>query len=101
MLFRSLLCVGVSVTCLALGMIGCDAEPPEVFDPRQLQQDERTHAPEITTQALRPLPATREDAFTDVGPNGETRTEDGPIRPSTGRDLDSDPIVRMSLQEII
>jgi outer membrane protein TolC len=82
-------------------MIGCDAEPAEVFDPRQIQQDERTHAPEITTQSLRPLPATREDAFTDVGPNGESSTDDGPVKPSTGRDLDTDPIVRMSLQEII
>jgi outer membrane protein len=101
MLFRSLLCVGVLVTWLGLGMIGCDAEPPAVFDPRQLQQDERSHAPDIKTQALRPLPSTREDAFSDVGPNGEYSADGQPVRPSTGRDLDSDPVVRMSLQEII
>lgn len=82
-------------------MIGCDAEPPEVFDPRQLQQDERSHAPEITTQALHPLPTTREGAFSDVGPNGETSIDGQPVQPSTGRDLDTDPIIRMSLQEII
>jgi outer membrane protein len=82
-------------------MIGCDAEPAAVFDPRQLQQDERSHAPEIATQTLRPLPATRQEAFSDIGPNGESDADGQPIRPSTGRDLESDPVVTMSLQEII
>ena len=99
--FRSLLCVGVSVTCLGLGIIGCDVEPAEIFNPRQLQQDERSNASENKPHVLRPLPATRQDAFADIGPNGDTRTDGEPVRPTTGRDLDTDPIVRMSLQEII
>jgi len=102
MLFRSLLCVGVSLTLLALGIFGCDAEPAEVFDPRQLQQNERANAVQTQPQALRPIPTTRQGAFSDFGPNGETMNSNGePVRPTTGRDLDSDPIVRMSLQEII
>jgi outer membrane protein len=101
MVLRSLLCAGISTAILGLGIIGCDVEPAEVFDPRALQQNERTHAPEISTQALRPLPTTREGAFDDVGPNGESSINGEPVRPSTGRDLDTDPIVRMSLQEIV
>ena len=83
-------------------MIGCDAEPPEVFDPRHLQQDERSHAPDIKTQALRPLPTTREDAFTDVGPNGEYSARTiSPCGPPPDAIWTAIPIVRMSLQEII
>lgn len=86
------------MTGLGLGIIGCDAEPPEVFDPRQLQQDERSHAPEIRPQALRPLPTTRENSFSDLA----TDTEPGhPRSDDSGRDLDTDPVIRMSLQEII
>jgi outer membrane protein len=101
MLLRWLVCIGISAAGLIIGTMGCDAEPPEVFDPRLLQQDERSHASQNTPHALRPLPTTAEDAFTDVGPNGETIVNGEPVRPSTGRDLDTDPIVRMSLQEVI
>lgn len=98
--FRNLLCAGVSLGCLAWG-IGCDVAPPELFDPRLLQQDERANASEVTPHELRPLPTTRQDAFSDIGPNGETYVNGEPVRPSTGRDLDADPVIRMSLQEII
>ncbi len=101
MLFRTVVCAGVALIGLGVGMIGCDAEPPEVFDPRALQQNERAHAQNVPSQALRPLPATRQDAFTDTAPNGETRINGQPVRPYTGRDLDTDPVVRMSLHEII
>jgi outer membrane protein TolC len=96
----STLIFGLS-TIFSMTMIGCDAEPPAVFDPRQLQQDERTSAPEAPNQQLRPLPTTRQDAFTDIGPNGETTHDGEPYRPTTGPELDTDPIVRMSLHEII
>jgi len=81
--------------------MGCEVEPPEVFDPRLLQQNERSHADEVKPQALRPLPTTQQGAFSDVAPNGDTRVNGEPVRPWTGRDLDSDPVVRLSLHEII
>jgi outer membrane protein len=104
MLRKNLLGASIIGFGLALSsiFIGCDnAEPPTVFDPRLIQQDERTNAQPEPLQELRPLPTTRQDAMTDVGPNGETHSDDTPIRPSTGPDLDSDPVVRMSLHEII
>ena len=84
-----------------LGILGCDLAPPDVFDPRLFQQDERTHASEVKPEALRPLPTTRQGAFADIGPQGHTEHNGEPVRPSTGADLDTDPIVRMSLNEII
>ena len=81
--------------------MGCDIAPPEVFDPRLIQQDERTNASEANPEALRPLPTTRQDAFTDVGPGGESRVNGQAVRPTTGPDLDTEPIVRMGLHEII
>ncbi|MGA2440717.1 MAG: TolC family protein [Tepidisphaeraceae bacterium] len=100
---RTLLCAGISVLGLGLGlgMMGCDISPPEVFDPQLIQQDERTHVGEANPQALRPLPATRQDAFTDIGPGGESRVNGQSVRPTTGPDLEIEPIVRMGLHEII
>jgi outer membrane protein TolC len=82
-------------------MMGCDISPPEVFDPRLIQQDERANVGETNPEALRPLPATRQDAFTDIGPGGESRVNGQTVRPTTGPDLDLEPIVRMGLHEII
>jgi outer membrane protein TolC len=81
--------------------MGCDIAPPEVFDPRLIQQDERTNASEANPEALRPLPTTRQDAFTDVGPGGESRVNGQAVRPTTGPDLGTEPVVRMGLHEII
>ena len=86
---------------LGWGMMGCDISPPEVFDPRLIQQDERANVGETNPEALRPLPATRQDAFTDIGPGGESRVNGQTVRPTTGPDLDLEPIVRMGLHEII
>ncbi|MGD0768388.1 MAG: TolC family protein [Tepidisphaeraceae bacterium] len=98
---RTLLCAGISVLGLGWGMMGCDISPPEVFDPRLIQQDERANVGETNPEALRPLPATRQDAFTDIGPGGESRVNGQTVRPTTGPDLDLEPIVRMGLHEII
>ncbi|MGD0387591.1 MAG: TolC family protein [Tepidisphaeraceae bacterium] len=98
---RTLLCAGISVLGLGLGLMGCDIAPPEVFDPRLIQQDERTNASEANPEALRPLPTTRQDAFTDVGPGGESRVNGQAVRPTTGPDLGTEPVVRMGLHEII
>ncbi|HEX4054058.1 MAG TPA: TolC family protein [Tepidisphaeraceae bacterium] len=101
MVLRTFLGAGVLALSVGMGIVGCDLAPPDVFDPQLLQQDERTHAPEVKPAALRPLPTTREGAFADIGPQGQTEINGRPVRPSTGPDLDSDPIIRMSLHEII
>ena len=82
-------------------MIGCGVEPPEVFDPRLFQQNERSHSPEIQTQALRRCRRPARTRLPTSVPMARRAANGEPVRPSTGRDLDSDPIVRMSLQEII
>src|ERR1700728_3227047 len=101
MVLRHLLCAGISLCAVGLGFIGWQPPPPEVFDPRLIQQNERASAPDTPMEVLRPLPTTRLGAYTDVGPNGETREDDRPVHPTTGPDLQDQFIVRMSLQEII
>jgi len=66
-----------------------------------MQQDERTNVGEGNPETLRPLPSTRQDAFTDIGPEGESSVNGEPVRPTTGPDIDAGPIVRMGLHEII
>jgi outer membrane protein len=101
MLHRQLLCAGISLVSLGFCFLGCEVPPPMVFDPRLIQQDERNSAPDVPLEALRPLPTTRLDAFTDVGADGQTHEDDHPVRPTTGPDLQDGFVVRMSLEEII
>jgi outer membrane protein len=98
---RTALGAGIVALGTTFGILGCDLAPPDVFDPQLFQQDERVHAAEVKPEALRPLPTTRQGAFADIGPQGHTEHNGVPVRPSTGADLDTDPIVRMSLNEII
>jgi outer membrane protein len=98
---RNICGAGILAVAVGLGIIGCDLAPPDVFDPKLLQQDERTHASLVKPMALRPLPTTREGAFADIGPQGQREMHGHPVQPSTGPDLDTDPIIRMSLHEII
>jgi len=92
--------VGTGLLGLGLAMIGCDGASPGYFDPRMIQEPERASA-SATVPELRPLPTTRQNAYADIGPEGETENEGRNVRPSTGPDLDADPVVRMSLSEII
>jgi outer membrane protein TolC len=88
---------------LGLGIAGCNLAPPAVFDPVKMQQTERIGADNSTTYYLRPLPTTREAAYggpDDTSP-GRQPMPNTPNRPTTGPDLDQDPIVRMSLREVI
>jgi len=98
---RTALGAGIIALGTGLGIIGCDLAPPDVFDPRLFQQTERTNASPQKPQSMRPLPTTRQGAFADIGSQGQTEHNGRPVRPSTGPDLDTDPIVRMSLNEII
>jgi hypothetical protein len=101
MLHRHLLCIGVSLLALIWAIAGCETPPTEVFDPRLIQQTERDSASDVPLEILRPLPTTRQGAYTDIGPNGQTQEDDHPYRPATGPSLPEDLSVRMSLQEII
>jgi outer membrane protein TolC len=101
MLHRDLLCAGVSLLSVIWAIAGCETPPPEVFDPRVIQQTERDSATDIPMEILRPLPTTRQGAYTDIGPNGQTQEDDHPYRPATGPSLSDELSVRMSLQEII
>jgi outer membrane protein TolC len=93
--------LGATLVSLSFWAAGCNLGEPQLFDPRMMQQVERSHAGEGTPVILEPLPTTR------VDPNGSVAAADGsppgPViaAPVTGRDLEGDPIVRMSLHEII
>ncbi|MDP9175964.1 MAG: TolC family protein [Planctomycetota bacterium] len=92
----------LGIAALGIGFAGCNLAPPEMFDPAALQKNERYGAANSSSDYLRPLPTTREGAYgeREHGPS-LMPAPDGPNRPTTGPDLDSDPVVRMSLREII
>jgi len=93
--------LGAGLASLSVWAAGCNLGDPQLFDPRMMQQLERSHAGEGTAETMQPLPTTR------VDPNGSAATADasapGPViaAPISGRDLEGDPIVRLSLHEII
>jgi outer membrane protein len=101
MAWRTFLGIGIAAVGTGLGIIGCDLAPPDVFDPRLFQQDERASASDAKPMTMRPLPTTRQGGFTDFDAEGQTEVHGHQVRPSTGPDLDTDPIIRMSLHEII
>jgi outer membrane protein len=98
---RTALGAGIIALGTGFGILGCDLAPPDVFDPRLFQQTERADASDQKPRSMRPLPTTRQGAFADIGAEGQTERDGHLVRPSTGPDLDTDPIVRMSLNEII
>src|SRR5260221_10209000 len=93
--------LGAGLVSISIWAVGCNLGEPQLFDPRMMQQLERSHAGEGTPEIMQPLPTTR------VDPNGSAATADasapGPVisAPISGRDLEGDPIVRLSLHEII
>jgi outer membrane protein TolC len=98
---RTALGAGIIALGTGFGILGCDLAPPDVFDPRLFQQTERADASDQKPRSMRPLPTTRQGAFADIGAEGQTERDGHLVRPSTGPDLDTDPVVRMSLNEII
>jgi outer membrane protein len=101
MLWKNWFYTGMTASVFGLAFMGCNAEPPAVFDPLLLQQDERTAAPNTPHQQLQPLPTTRQGAYSENGAQGDESAQGQGGGPTTGPDLDVDPIVRMSLREII
>jgi outer membrane protein TolC len=80
---------------IAAGLMiaGCGQTPPGIFDPVMLQHPEVEAAGQVPLPDMRPLPTTREDIQEMLNP--------ATTRPTTGRSLESRPVIRMSLQEII
>jgi outer membrane protein TolC len=97
----------VSRTCLAAAaaavwIAGCNVQQPPPFDPRAMQQTERSAATEVPPREKRALPTTLESEF--VSDNGRARDGRAPRTipaPTTGPALVLDPIVRLPLPEII
>jgi outer membrane protein len=85
-------------------IVGCNDSPPPpaAFDPRILQQDERSHASEVPVTHLQPLPTTRQEELIAL-PRSYSSEENhySATEPSTRQALDREPVVLMSLQEMI
>jgi len=82
-------------------LIGCNLESPPVFDPRAMQENERIRSAELEPSDLEALPTTRVDPYGSASTSEPSGQGDVISRPSTGPDLDNEPIVRLSLREII
>ncbi|MGA3065601.1 MAG: TolC family protein [Tepidisphaeraceae bacterium] len=86
--------LGVGMFGAAWGLVGCGEEPVTLFDPRMIQETERADAAQSRNPQLVALPTTRQAPnFNNL--NGSTRD------PTALAEFDADPIVRMSLREII
>src|SRR3954463_14954589 len=84
---------------LALAVAGCSAPDPPLFNPLNLQRNERELARELEPQPMRRLPTTLENPYLPAGVPGST-TRPTTV-PATGPTLQAESIVRLSLQELI
>jgi outer membrane protein len=95
---KSLRRAGISMYLAAFAgvtaLTGCVQEPSP-FDPRTLQQLERSQDTQVKRQPMYPLPTTQDSQFVP----GETRTRAKP--PGETSDVPEGPIVQMSLQEMV
>ena len=98
------------VVCAVLMSAGCNwyRQDPIPFDPRTLQQPQRTAAEGQVSETKRPLPTTLESPFVQpTGRGNDTardRAQATTVRtapPTTGPALAEDPVIRMPLQEVM
>src|SRR5206468_3262935 len=87
----------VLVALAAFSLTGCKTQEPEPFSPRASQENERAHASEIPMRPVRPLPTTLESPYLTSAPTTEATAHP----PATGPAIETSPIRRMSLRELV
>ncbi|HTL27850.1 MAG TPA: TolC family protein [Tepidisphaeraceae bacterium] len=88
----------VLLPCVAVvSFFGCRAHDPAPFDPRAIQKVETENAVYGEKQSMTPLPTTLQSPFPETQPSSQKQK----APPSTGMAIDSGPIVRMPLREIV
>ncbi len=88
-----------SAALLALAVAGC-ASDPAPFDPQSFQQPEKDQAAQAAARPMRPLPTTLESPFLDSSSTAPAKRP-APMAPATGPALATEPVQRLTLQEII
>jgi outer membrane protein len=98
---RSALAAAAAAAVAAL-LAGCAKDPPP-FNPRAIQQSELTAAVDAAPAQMHPLPTTLASPYVPTTENGNGQPSTRPSIPATGPALGSgdEPVVRMSLQEVI
>jgi outer membrane protein len=90
-----------AVACLpAVLAVGCHVVDPPPFNPRQAGNNERDSVTNPEARPMPPLPTTLESDFLPPNPDGTPATR-ASSPPTTGVALDVQPVLRMSLQEIV
>lgn len=87
-----------AVAVVVASLSGC-AEDPFPFDPARMQHNARKSAQTLTTRPMYPLPTTLDTTYIPREP-GRPVTRLSNV-PTTGPALNEDPVLRLSLQEVL
>ena len=101
---RSLVVAAAAASAVAtLLAAGCQPKDPPPFNPRALQQSERTQAVDPIAPRMYELPTTLRSPYVPTADDGTGQPTTRPSIPATGPALGAggEPAVRLSLQEII
>jgi outer membrane protein TolC len=91
--------MGPSFSAAIVVGAGCNLQEPPPFDPRAMSANERSAARSVPVTDMPPLPTTLQNEFL---PASQGRASTQTIQPpTTGPALETDPIVRIPLQEIM
>jgi len=91
--------LGPSLSAAMVVGAGCNLQEPPPFDPRAMSSNERAASRSVPPADMPPLPTTLQNEFLPPSPG---RAMDQPAQqPTTGPALETDPIVRIPLQEVM
>jgi outer membrane protein len=87
-----------AVGLVLASLYGC-APSPMPFDPALMQQNTRKASRTLTTQPMYPLPTTLDTTYAPIRPDRPTTQP--ATQPVFGNPLNNDPILRLTLQEVL
>lgn len=90
-----------AATATVLSLYGCSAQDPLPFDPAKMQSNSRQVAGELPNVNLQPIQQTLDQTYKPRSGGVITPATKPATQPTTGRPLNQDPTLRMTLQEVI
>ncbi len=93
--------VYLAAVAAVLSLYGCTAADPLPFDPAKFQRNSRQAAEDLRDHEPKPILQTLDATYNPRARSTTPATQTAATQPTTGAPLSEDPILRMTLQEVL